>query len=127
VVDDDSQDDAADEDVVAAWLGALGNAEDDDSDDDDSDDDDLDEEEGISMRAESDSNRDNDEPDEDTPETQDPNMQPLPEENEKKTGEREVLSQQVLCAEGQVSIGAFHGPWEHNKHQYGGGLRHFLS
>jgi hypothetical protein len=22
---------------------------------------------------------------------------------------------------------AFHGPWEHNKHQYRGGLQHFLS
>jgi hypothetical protein len=79
VVDDESQDDADaaedDEDVVAAWLSALGNAEaDDDSDE---------EEEDIS-REEIDNTSDDDESDEDPLETQDPNMQPLPEENEKR-------------------------------------------
>jgi hypothetical protein len=79
VVDDESQDDADaaedDEDVVAAWLSALGNAEADDGPDE--------EEEDIS-REEIDNTSDDDESDEDPLETQDPNMQPLPEENERR-------------------------------------------
>jgi hypothetical protein len=67
-----------DDEQQAAWLSALDNAEEDDSDDDD-----LDDEEDIG-REENDNSSDDDEEDEDPPETQDPNMQPLPEENEKK-------------------------------------------
>jgi hypothetical protein len=74
----DNADAADDEDVVAAWLSALHNhAEHNDSDDDYSD---KDEDIG---REEDDNTSDNNEEDEDPPETQDPNMQPLPEENEK--------------------------------------------
>jgi hypothetical protein len=57
-------------------------------------------------------------------------MQPLPaEENEKhypQENDKYFLNKR-LCAKGQVSIGAFHDPWEHNKHQYRGGPQHFLS
>jgi hypothetical protein len=109
--------------MVATWLSALDNAKDDDSDDDDAV-----EEEGNS-REDNDNTSENDEEGDDPPETQDPNMQPLPEENEKKYPQEndKYFIQQVLCAKGQVSIAPFHGPWEHNKHRYRGEPRHFLS
>jgi hypothetical protein len=56
--------------------------------------------------------------------TQDPNMQPLPEENEKYPQENENFLNK--CYERQVSLKLFMVLAEHNKHQYRGGLRYFL-
>jgi hypothetical protein len=68
-------------DAVNAWLRALGDAaaEDDDSDDDDDISSDND---NISDDDAEEEDDDDDAEDEDPPETQDPNMQPLPEEND---------------------------------------------
>jgi hypothetical protein len=84
---------AADEDVVAAWLGALGNAEVDDSDDDDSD------EEDISRRAESDNPSDDDEPDEDHQRHKIPTCQNCQKRMKKTTHRRttSTFSTSVMC------------------------------
>jgi hypothetical protein len=67
---------------------------------------------------------DSDEPGEDPPEPQDPNMQPLPEENEKNTHRRTRSTFSTSVMKGQVSIRLF--MVRHNNAETEG-LRHFLS